>query len=127
MKLFGEVNNLAGVIAKMLYDMKDGVQDGLWEALRLDHALQRRLGGFSHKLCGQSMQHRFGFSHGCVEVSQQSLLVELAVRRKFRRPRPHVQCAADAGNQPLPRVARQMQQQIADAVAGGIGPPPKRR
>ena len=110
-------NDLAEVHGEVLDADEDGVDDR--EVATLDGA------PFEQRLRRQRAEHTVHFIEGLIQVAQE-LLPRRSVRRgEFGRAMPDVRRAAHAADHPLAHVARQMQQQVADAVRLIVRAPPE--
>src|SRR6185503_8045861 len=108
--------DLARVVAHVLDHVPDHV--GPVDLRALDQPLLRE------RALGKAADHSLALLYDGAQAAQELLLTGAAHRRELGRPVTLVRGAAEGGQDPLRQVALQVQQQVADAVRGGVRLPP---
>src|SRR5208283_1967647 len=112
----GEINNLSGMVGEMRDHIRHGGNPRDAKALNRVFARQSR--------GRKPLERAAGFPNGLAEPRNQDSPPNGAALGELAVTHPDVGNAAQAGNDPLPDIAAEMQRQISRAVRGGVGAPP---
>src|SRR5262245_17484116 len=107
-----DVDNLLRVPIEMGHAIKDGAQHRFvkpLDAARFEELSVRDLG-----------EHGIGLAHHCLEAANQLRLGDRSALGEFLRPIPRIRSFRGPGNNPLPQVPAQMENDIGYAVHGGL-------
>src|SRR6266568_2884133 len=104
----GSKNNLPGMFTKVL--------DGSINPLQYRDTILLRLYRFHQPLRLNRFQHGNSIGDSALQPSKQFSRVDLAPRGELRVPRARIGLAADAGDNPLPQIPSDMEQQVAYGI-----------
>ena len=115
-ELLGDVDDLAVVQAEVLHHVIDGLQAGDRIALNVE--------GGGEVVGGEAGEDGGGLVEGGAEAVEQDARGQVVALGELGRALAGVGIVIEGGDQPLSDIAVEMQQQIADTVAGLVGAPP---
>ena len=114
--LLRDVHDLTEVIAEVLDDVKDGVEHGNVSSLDVSPF------GEPHRR--NAGEHPIDVVERTLEIGEKRFLGRTVSSRELGRAVPGDRRASHTGNDPLPDVAGEMDQEITDAVGLVVRPPP---